>query len=445
MAITSTTTRKGKLVDTISFADVTVFDATKIYEKKYNAFRREWVYEIFEKIVHTSVTPLDNPKPKDYDYEAEIAKAVTGGTVEEKRGRGRPRKDGTPAQPRQHPTYVAPNPNLSAQILEQARNAAESAATRTMVDIFTSGISAKIDAHLGQIDRKFDERFNERVLAVENWMNTVVDNVKKYKNLTITSERGSHVVPGKQHKKFELLVKAMTTTFPVMMVGPAGSGKTFATERIADAFGLPYYAISVGIQTSQSALLGFISADGRYLRTQFREAYENGGVFLMDEIDAGNATVLVVLNSALAGSQCAFPDKMVAKHKDFVFVSTANTYGTGANRQYVGRNQLDAATLDRFITIDWPVDEDLEFSMIEHFKDGERWHKVVKALRHQSDTNGYRMVISPRATLKGAQLLALDVDFQTTLNMTILSNAPQDHATALRTLATSKWNMIQSL
>jgi hypothetical protein len=32
----------------------------------------------------------------------------------------------------------------------------------------------------------------------------------------------------------------------------------------------------------------------------------------------------------------------------FVCIAAANTFGTGADRQYVGRNQLDESTLDRF-------------------------------------------------------------------------------------------------
>src|SRR5574337_558373 len=42
----------------------------------------------------------------------------------------------------------------------------------------------------------------------------------------------------------------------------------------------------------------------------------------------------------------------VKRHADFVCLGAANTYGNGGDRQYVGRDQLDASTLDRF----WPVD-----------------------------------------------------------------------------------------
>jgi hypothetical protein len=40
--------------------------------------------------------------------------------------------------------------------------------------------------------------------------------------------------------------------------------------------------------------------------------------------------------------------------------AAANTYGTGADALYVGRNQLDAATLDRFYVVEMDYDRKLE-------------------------------------------------------------------------------------
>lgn len=55
----------------------------------------------------------------------------------------------------------------------------------------------------------------------------------------------------------------------------------------------------------------------------------------------------------MANNVCAFPDKMVKKHKDFIVCASGNTYGTGADRKYVGRLEIDAATLDRFAFAAW--------------------------------------------------------------------------------------------
>jgi cobaltochelatase CobS len=65
------------------------------------------------------------------------------------------------------------------------------------------------------------------------------------------------------------------------------------------------------------------------------------------------------LSQALALRVCAFADKMVSAHPDFHLVATANTFGTGDQR-YVGRQTLNAATLDRFTMIEVPLDPKLE-------------------------------------------------------------------------------------
>jgi cobaltochelatase CobS len=210
-------------------------------------------------------------------------------------------------------------------------------------------------------------------------------------------------------------------------------------EQAARALNLPFGNISVGMQTSKADFLGYMNANGIYVETAFRRIFENGGIFLIDEIDAGNPNVLVILNSALSGGTYAFPDKMVAPHKDFVLVATANTFGNGANRDYVGRTKLDAATLDRFNTIEMDYDEDLEYSMIEHYTHAEKWMGVIRSLRALINRQAMRVIISPRATVQGAELLEAGMDFEKVLQSRILAQAPEDVKTSLRHAARSAW------
>jgi hypothetical protein len=168
---------------------------------------------------------------------------------------------------------------------------------------------------------------------------------------------------GVQHVRFEPLLRICRLRLHTYLVGPMGSGKTSAAKYAAEALGLSYAQKSVGLQTTEMDLLGYRDASGNYQSTDLRRQYENGGVFLLDEIDAGNPQVLVVLNSLLANGECSFPDGMIKKHKDFVLLAGANTYGVGGDRQYVGRCQLDASTLDRFVYLNWCYDSAIEASM----------------------------------------------------------------------------------
>lgn len=145
--------------------------------------------------------------------------------------------------------------------------------------------------------------------------------------------------------------------------GPAGTGKSFIAMQAAEALNLPFYCEGVGPQSSQSAFKGYMDATGKYVTTQFRTAWETGGVFCLDEVDAGHPSILLSLNMARAKREFSFADGNIKCHKDFYLICTANTFGTGATREYVGRNQLDSAFLDGFFNIELDYDTKLEIDL----------------------------------------------------------------------------------
>lgn len=149
-----------------------------------------------------------------------------------------------------------------------------------------------------------------------------------------------------------------------MVVGPAGSGKSHAMEQIARDLGLNFYMANRIQNTFE--LVGFVDAAGKYVTTQFFESFTKGGLFFFDEVDASSPEALVTINAAVAQRHMAFPGHSgnVAMHKDFKAVVAGNTYGTGSTLQYTGRNKLDAATLDRFMVIEWQYDRELEAKKI---------------------------------------------------------------------------------
>jgi hypothetical protein len=227
---------------------------------------------------------------------------------------------------------------------------------------------------------------------------------------------------GRQHCRFPLLLSGLAAGCNVLLVGPAGTGKTSAARHAAEALGLTFACLSVGPQTSKSDLLGFVDAGGTYRESLFVRAYREGGVFLLDELDAGNAGVLTVLNAALAGDVMATPAGMVSRSPRFLAVAAANTFGTGASRQYVGRNQLDAATLDRFLMVEWPIDEGLEAAMVgvpapvtpfEIAYGGtlvpEQWLARIRTIRTALEKTQVRAIVSPRAAVAGVRMMAAGV------------------------------------
>lgn len=206
------------------------------------------------------------------------------------------------------------------------------------------------------------------------------------------------------HNMLEDVLLAVVAGASPMIVGPAGSGKTTLAEQICTILQRPFYMEAR--VTSEFKLLGFIDAHGKVVRTQFREAYEHGGGFLFDEVDASDADAMTAFNAALANATCPFPDGLVKRHKDFFAIAAGNTFGRGADRQYVGRNQLDAATLDRFTVFEVDYDEALEQKLAGDVE----WCKRVQAVRHAITVEKVRHIVSPRASITGAKLLAAGMD-----------------------------------
>jgi MoxR-like ATPase len=205
-----------------------------------------------------------------------------------------------------------------------------------------------------------------------------------------------------RHFLFPEILEAVFQDIPVALIGPAGSGKSTLCEQIADALALKYFLQNSVTGTHE--LAGYMDAHGKYNTTAFRTAFEKGGMVLIDEVDTSDAGALKWLNTALSNGHAMFPDQPepVRRHSDFRMIIAANTFGNGADRIYVGANQLDASTLDRFVFFDFRYDEKLETILSGNLK----WAQRVQRLRRGAFTEKARMVISPRATFHGAKLLA---------------------------------------
>lgn len=236
--------------------------------------------------------------------------------------------------------------------------------------------------------------------------------------------RPASAAPATSHYKMPLLLTVLANGFNAYLVGQAGSGKTHAAHAAAEILGLEYYPQSFGPTTSKSDVQGYMTAQGTYVPSQLRRAFENGGLFLADEIDAGNAGANTYLNASLANGVAGYPDGTIHKHDDFLAVAAANTIGKGADGKYVGRNKQDGALIDRFFLIFWDIDPSIEareagvleappeFDMM---KGGEitpaQWLKVCRAARERAAEIQSELIISPRAVKMGAQLCTAGIGY----------------------------------
>jgi hypothetical protein len=158
----------------------------------------------------------------------------------------------------------------------------------------------------------------------------------------------------------------------VMLVGPAGCGKTYLMSQLAKALGVDCGIVGGSAGATEGDIIGRLlpGAGGAfdYVPSQFVSYYERGNALLgLDEADAFDSNMVMVANMPLSNHSMYVhirrDNPEVHRGENVYFMATANTYGTGANPIYAGRNQLDGATLDRFIIVSVDYDKRLEESI----------------------------------------------------------------------------------
>lgn len=219
--------------------------------------------------------------------------------------------------------------------------------------------------------------------------------------LTVKFQGKETKLEERTHPIFEQVLFHIACGDNVMLVGPKGCGKTYLAEQIAKALELEYGMLSLSGGVTESKLFGRSTPNITTGKSEFHAAlfatmFEDGGVFLLDEVDAADPNVLLSINSGLANGVLPLDreeDPVVRRHKKFVCVAAANTWGNGADRQYVGRNQQDSAFTERFVQIAMDYDSNLELALCpEHTDMVEKLQKY----RENMMTNRVERTISTR-------------------------------------------------
>lgn len=269
----------------------------------------------------------------------------------------------------------------------------------------TNGIKLEVQSSLKSIEKDFAAK----ATALETKVTSEIDAsvkaaVQALRPVHITLINNKVVVLEKRlHMAFARCLTFANRYRQVYIAGPAGTGKTTLAEQVAEAMDLPFAFISCNIGLSSAQLLGRMDAHGNYIAADFVTLYENGGVFLFDEVDAADANTMLTINSALANGLLAVPNRKekghARRHKDFICICAANTWGHGS-ADYVGRNQLDAAFLDRFSTSRLTVgyDTDLEGALSATHP---RVAEIVWKIRNNVVTQKMKKVVSTRAIING--------------------------------------------
>lgn len=276
-----------------------------------------------------------------------------------------------------------------------------------------------------------DDETRELVATLAGRVSTLESTPARVVRFELTDRKTKEV----EHARPELakLVGRFAAGFRnLWLTGPAGSGKTTLAHTFADAISSPFGFQSFAADSTAASLLGGVNAAGVYQESAFVAAYESGAVYLLDEIDAAPAEIIVAINAALANGHLALPRhndqarRVIKRHADTVIICAANTWGTGPNSMYVGRAALDAATLDRFVGAKFEIgyDQALEARIL----DDSQLRAKLFAIRDALTRNKIKRLISTRAMVAAARLKAAGLTTPEIIEELLIDWTPEERA-----------------
>ena len=158
---------------------------------------------------------------------------------------------------------------------------------------------------------------------------------------------------------------------PILLIGPTGSGKTSIFEQAAARLNRPVTRINLDGDVTRSDLVGqwILNGDNQmqFHHGPLPKAMKEGRILIVDEIDAGAAPVVMVLQAVLEGKPLSLLEtsEVIKPHADFRLMATANTNGQGdESGLYAGTQPQNYALFDRFTMVEKvdyaPAKEEME-------------------------------------------------------------------------------------
>ncbi len=237
-------------------------------------------------------------------------------------------------------------------------------------------------------------------------------------------------VEGTKHYQLPLVLKALSAGVNIALTGTTATSKTTMAIQAAKALGKDHMLFKP--IASPFELTGYMDANGKYVESNMYRAHKAGIVAIFDEFDASDPAATLVMNSISDNKTFTYPNGETVTNDSLQLIFTMNTKGTGSDRKFVGRNRLDAATLDRFVVLEIERDLALEAAILGInetpnkivLKEGgevsaEEWLQTVRREREKYSKSQPDKIISMRAVRDGWKLICAGLGYNWAIRMTI--------------------------
>jgi hypothetical protein len=274
------------------------------------------------------------------------------------------------------------------------------------LDVLARALETRLDLksfNAEAVAKQIEQRFAELEAKLDGASTTIRLEVKNGDKAPIVVENA--------HFQLALLVKYLSKRKHVYLHGAPGGGKSHNVKLAAEQLGLRFGYISLDEQSPDYLLTGYKDANGVFQSTEFLDFYENGGVYCLEELDNASGSLLTALNVALENGHLGLSHKTIKRHADFILVGCGNTAGRGAHPAFPERRPFDAAFAARFQYIQWLYDwtqaEKIAKSINASSKPVVSWTRKASEF---AESNGIRVVLSPREAFAIADLLDAEIE-----------------------------------
>jgi nitric oxide reductase NorQ protein len=221
--------------------------------------------------------------------------------------------------------------------------------------------------------------------------------------------------------KWKYLIRSAVRAKNIMMTGPSGCGKTMASKALVKALDRPDFYFNLGAtQDPRATLIGNTHFDKQkgtfFSESAFVTALKTpNAVILLDELSRAHPDAWNILMTVLDQGQRylrldeAEGSPIVNVAEGVTFIATANI-----GNEYTSTRVMDRAILDRFVTIEMNVLDDVqEFGLLQFmFPEVKEYDlKAIAEISHHTRTqsmseNGkLTSMVSTRASVEMAGLI----------------------------------------